>query len=120
MDLPLFSSTRFLIIRSRVRVFLAFRRHFHFYMNVPTFLRNCRLPASHPNAIHPALLNAVYLAACSCAGGVFWDLEPIFLDRTRRYLDEALAFADRLTHFLWGNVVLASYYLSYGRSMEAQ
>lgn len=89
-------------------------------MHIPTFLYNTRLPPSHPSAIHPALMNAMYLAACSCAGGIFWDLEPVFLERTRRQLEEALAFADRLTHFLWGNVILTSYYLRYGRSVEAQ
>lgn len=87
-------------------------------MDVPTFLYNVRLPPHYPNAIHPALLNAIYLAACSC--GVFTHLESYFLEKTRRCLEDNLSYADRLTHFLWANVILTSFYLQNGRVVEAQ
>ena len=45
--------------------------------------------------------------------------EPLFLSRTRSCLEQSLATADRLVHFMWANVILASYYTRVGRVVEA-
>ena len=67
------------------------------------------LPPSDPNAIHPGLLSAIYLCACSAAGGTFLNFVPTLLRRTRELLHESLAFADRLPHFLWASVTFTSW-----------
>ncbi|KAF8319856.1 uncharacterized protein EI90DRAFT_2218165 [Cantharellus anzutake] len=45
--------------------------------------------------------------------------EQLFLNRTRQSCEQSLAFADRLVHFMWANVILAQYYLRAGRVVEA-
>ncbi len=104
----------------RTRVLIPFRGQFHFYVNIHRFVYRLRLPPTHPSAIHPCLLNAVYLAACSVIGGTSMVMhEQVFLNRTRQACERSLAYADRLVHFMWANVILASYYLRAGRVVEA-
>ena len=45
--------------------------------------------------------------------------EQLFLNRARQACEQSLAFADRLIHFMWANVILASYFLRAGRVVEA-
>lgn len=74
------------------------------------YLFDCHgLPPNHPQAIHPALLNTIYLVGCSAIGGLFDTHIPYLLCRTRELLQESLAFVDRLNHFLWASVVFASW-----------
>ncbi|KAF8312238.1 hypothetical protein DL93DRAFT_1327861 [Clavulina sp. PMI_390] len=99
-DLPPYLAHHFL--------FLPYHRHFYFFTNVPYFLACVSLPPSHPEAIHPCLLNACYLAACVAGGKAYADLQPYFIMRTRHFLDEALMFADRIMHFLWASMLLGN------------
>ncbi|KAF9507021.1 hypothetical protein BS47DRAFT_1398967 [Hydnum rufescens UP504] len=62
--------------------------------------------------IDPQTLN--YLYGC----GNLSRFEPIFLARTRQYMDQALAYADRLLHFTWASVILSTYYGRAGRVLE--
>lgn len=87
-------------------------------MDISKFLEYVRLPCTHPRAIHPALLDAICLAACHISGGIAHDFETVFLARTRKHLDQALAFADRLLHFTWASVILCLYYGRSGRMLE--
>lgn len=89
-------------------------------MHIPTFLRNIHHPHSHPNAIHPALMNAIFLGACSVGGGKMKTYESLFLKRARGHLEQSLAYADRLEQFMWAHVVLSPYYGRNGRLLEAQ
>ncbi|KAF8341637.1 uncharacterized protein EI90DRAFT_1760342 [Cantharellus anzutake] len=100
-------------------VFIPFRAHFNFYFDIPTFLQASRYPSSHPQGIHPSLLNAIYLVACNLAFGSQNPYDSLFLTRTRAHLDEALSMADRLTHFMWGSLVLCTYLARLGRIMES-
>lgn len=68
---------------------------------------------------HPCLVNAISLAACSSAGGRFAEFEAPLLERTRHHMYACLEYADRLTHFLWASVILASYYRQNARLLEA-
>lgn len=106
-------------IINSTRILLPFRCQFHFYICIPRFLYCIRLPPSHPESPHPALLNAIFLAACNIGGGSMTAYEPLFLHRTRSSLEQSLAYADRLIHFMWANVILASYYTRVGRVVEA-
>lgn len=77
------------------------------------------LPPSDPNAIHPALLNAVHLAACSTIGGSLLVHVPYLLRRTRESLQEALTYADRLTHFLWASITFGCWLGRFGYFKES-
>ncbi|KAF8306483.1 hypothetical protein DL93DRAFT_215850 [Clavulina sp. PMI_390] len=100
-----------------INLFLPYRSQFFFFTDIPQFLRCLSYPPSHPEAIHPCLLNACYLGACAGTGGVLAALQPLFIERTRHFLDQALMFADRITQFLWASVVLGSH-LGRGRRLE--
>ncbi len=101
------------------RILLPFRCHFHFYIFIPRFLYHVRLPPSHPESPHPALLNAIFLAACNIGGDSMSAYEPLFLARIRPCLEQSLFMNDRLVHFMWASVILACYYTRVGRVVEA-
>lgn len=88
-------------------------------MDVPRFLQLLTLPPDDPDSLHPALLNSTYLAACCLAGGRLAAFEPYFVDQTRHHLQQSLAFADRLTHFLWASIILGSYLARVHRLRES-
>ncbi|KAF8309879.1 hypothetical protein DL93DRAFT_1684647 [Clavulina sp. PMI_390] len=90
-----------------IHLFLPYRSHYYFFMDLPYFLHCFSLPPSHPESIHPCLLNACYLAACESSGGVLASLQPFFIQRTRYFLNQSLMYGDRIMHFLWATVVLA-------------
>lgn len=102
-----------------VRLFLPHRWSFLFHTRISEFLNCLDLPPNDPRAIHPALTNAIFLAACSVGGGYMSEFEPHFLYTTRLYLDQALAYGDRLMHFMWASVILGVYYHDAGRLVEA-
>ena len=79
-------------------------------MRVPTLLHCIHYPPSHPDAIHPGLLNAIFLAACHIVGGKATAFESIFLARAREYIAHSLSHADRLLHFMWANIILSLYF----------
>ncbi len=107
-----------------VRLFLPHRFQFHFRVDIPSFLPHIHLPVNCPDALHPAFLNAAFLLACHLTQSIsqspiIASYERIFLQRTRAQLERSLAYADRLTHFLWGSTFLGSYYTRCGRFVEA-
>ncbi|KAF8324138.1 hypothetical protein DL93DRAFT_100364 [Clavulina sp. PMI_390] len=77
------------------------------------------LPPDDPKSIHPALLNAIYLAACWIVGDELRSWQDYFLAQTRRHLQQSLVEADRLIHFLWTTAILGSWYSLDGRMNEA-
>ncbi|KAF8317645.1 hypothetical protein DL93DRAFT_515639 [Clavulina sp. PMI_390] len=111
-DLPLIAS------QYLISLFLPHRGRFHFITDVPHFLRSLSLPPSHPESIHPCLRYACYFAACSMTGGRLGLLQPYMLARARHFLDKSLMFADRLTHFLWASMILASDLVARKRRLE--
>ncbi|KAF8304862.1 hypothetical protein DL93DRAFT_2090045, partial [Clavulina sp. PMI_390] len=92
-----------------IDIFLQHREQFYFFIDAPNFLRRVSLRPSHADSIHPCLLNACYLGACSGSGCEFGFLEPYFLRRTRHFLEQSLMYADRIPHFLWANLILGCY-----------
>lgn len=88
-------------------------------MDVPFFLDLYARPSSDLTSPHPALLNAIYLAACRMLGGRYALFEPYFLETARAELIRALQDADRLTHFLWASVIVAAYLEMSNRITEA-
>ena len=83
-------------------------------------LARLQLHESHPAAPLPALTSAMVLAACRLIGGSLARYESTLLERTRRDLEQALAYADRLDDFLWASTILGMYYGHTLRFLEAQ
>lgn len=115
-----------------IQVFIPIRTHFHFYLPILEFMRDVSLPASHPSAIHPSLLNAIFLAAVQASSSPsstdagpsgeptqLSKYEAIFLARTRSHLSSSLAYADRLHHHSWASIILAVYFGRGGRQRES-
>ncbi|KAF8309043.1 hypothetical protein DL93DRAFT_2231222 [Clavulina sp. PMI_390] len=101
-----------------IRLFHPFRPHYYLLLDTPHFLHCLSLPASHPESIHPCLLNACYLGACASIGGDLAPFKSVFLQRTRHFLQQSLAFADRPIHFLWASIVLGVFLGSERRLAE--
>lgn len=78
-------------------------------MDPPLFLNALSRPSTDPKSLHPALLSAIYLAACHILSFKYSALEPFFLNQTRAFLNSSLERANRLTHFMWASVILGSY-----------
>lgn len=76
-------------------------------------------PPEDPQSLHPALLNSIYLATCWIAGGQFNSLKKYFLGQTRYHLGKALETTDRLTDFLWANLILGTFFALEGRINDA-
>lgn len=76
-------------------------------------------PPEDPRGVHPALLNAIYLASCWIVGGELDFLKKYFLAQTRYYMAKALEAGDRLMHFLWANLILGNFLAFEGHMNEA-
>ena len=68
----------------RINVFLPYRGQFHFHMPIEKLFARLALPNIDTSSLHPALLNAIFLAACFTIGGPEMEpLETFFLMQTR-------------------------------------
>lgn len=76
-------------------------------------------PPEDPQSLHPALLNAIHVAACWIVGRDMDFLKEFFLSQTRYHMAEALRTADRLTHFLWASLILGTFFALEDRINEA-
>lgn len=103
----------------RIRLFLPFRVHFHFSGNPQRVLLALNRSPEDPQSLHPALLNAMYLAACWIVGQDLDFLKEYFLAQTRYHMGEALKTADRLIHFLWASCILGTFFALENRMNEA-
>ncbi|KAF8760879.1 GAL4-like Zn(II)2Cys6 (or C6 zinc) binuclear cluster DNA-binding domain [Rhizoctonia solani] len=71
---------------------------------------------------HPALLSAAYLLGCFFSlDGSLAGLEPLFIERTRRALEDAIDLTQDFSYsidYLLASVMLALYYYFKGRLLE--
>ncbi|CAE6419432.1 unnamed protein product [Rhizoctonia solani] len=71
---------------------------------------------------HPALLSAAYLLGCFfCPDGTLASLEPLFVERTRRALEDAIDLTQDVSYaidYLLASGMLALYYYCKGRLLE--
>ncbi|KAF8309040.1 hypothetical protein DL93DRAFT_1799909 [Clavulina sp. PMI_390] len=102
-----------------INLFLPFRSHYYFLIDISHFTRRLSLSPSHPESIHPCLINACYLAACASNGGSLRSFIPHFLKRTQHFLQQSLMHADRITQFLWASVIVAVFFGRERRIVEA-
>ncbi|KIO18972.1 hypothetical protein M407DRAFT_31375 [Tulasnella calospora MUT 4182] len=107
-----------------VQIFLAYAGQHHIQVDGPGLLRALQSfdPAEQP---HPALLDSIYLFACSCTDSLplasplsLVRLEDHFLTRARKDMNDSLAFADRLLDYLKASNIIAAYLLRRGRHLE--
>ncbi|KDQ11965.1 hypothetical protein BOTBODRAFT_189468 [Botryobasidium botryosum FD-172 SS1] len=113
------TSTRRTAADSRTAAFLEFRWHFGIQWNMPRLLASLQLPATHPRAPHPSLLNAVLLhGAFFCRTGLK-RYESLFYRRTSRELAISLEKGDRLFDFIRGSALISCYLYGMARLSEA-
>ncbi|KDQ09055.1 hypothetical protein BOTBODRAFT_179386 [Botryobasidium botryosum FD-172 SS1] len=101
-----------------ISVFVRYRWQFAFEFNVPRFINSLKLPPSHPNAPHPALLNAIFLNGCFYSQTRLRRYESVFYRRTFKELARSLANVDRLFDFLRASALAACYFFGAGRVVE--
>ncbi|KAF9515059.1 hypothetical protein BS47DRAFT_826301 [Hydnum rufescens UP504] len=113
LDVPVESRLQML------QIFIDHRSDFLVDIYLPRLHASMHLPLSHPDSLHPALLNAIFLAATLYCGPELQSSVSTFLQRTREGLRNSLAFADRLDDFFWASIILSWYYIRLGRMLEA-
>ncbi|KEP48767.1 putative GAL4-like zn(II)2Cys6 protein [Rhizoctonia solani 123E] len=107
--------------------FMARRREYGLHVDQENLLTSFALPPDHPSAVHPALRNAVYLLACRTLNTqtpALAQYEPLFVDKVRQGIADALEAAHQDKGGLFTGVILAStllarYLLIMGRIREA-
>lgn len=62
-----------------------------------------------------ALRNIIFLIGCNFLGGPWTALEPVFLKRARRGMEDSLAKLDRLIDFIEASMLLSGYQFLKGR-----
>ncbi|KAF8290500.1 hypothetical protein DL93DRAFT_2161545 [Clavulina sp. PMI_390] len=102
-----------------INLFLSYKTYFFFPIDSHHFLTCVSLPPSHPESIHPCLLNACYLGASIINRESLAYLQPYFVKRTRHFLQQALMFVDRIPHFLLASTILGSHFTTMRRLEEA-
>lgn len=107
-----------------LRITLAHRHQYQMYFHLPTFFASVSSndPSRQP---HPALLEAMYLLACYYTETLprnssynLTGLEAHFLNRTRKALNDSVAYCDRLLDFLKASCLVTTYFMMRGRFLE--
>ncbi|KAF8337381.1 uncharacterized protein EI90DRAFT_2643497 [Cantharellus anzutake] len=98
-----------------IRVFLPFRGHYKFFLDIPAFFDDVRQGGPTTDQ---ALKNAIYLAACQIAGSS--SLQPYFLFELRGHLDFSQPPNGRPDGVVWASVILGNYFLRSYRLSEAR
>ncbi|KDQ07178.1 hypothetical protein BOTBODRAFT_120431, partial [Botryobasidium botryosum FD-172 SS1] len=95
-----------------IQAFFKHRWQHTFEFDIPRFWAAYILPQSHPDSIHPALLDALCLLGCTY---LKHPEEPLYLSRLKQSLTRSLETADRLFDFLRASSLLATYFYRSGR-----
>ncbi|KDQ08527.1 hypothetical protein BOTBODRAFT_69704 [Botryobasidium botryosum FD-172 SS1] len=89
---------------SLVKAFIKKRWHYFQEWSIPRFWSAYGLPPSHPESLHPALLDAMCLLGCMHTRGAH-TYENLFYARLQRSLCDSLANADRLHDFMRASIL---------------
>jgi len=89
----------------------AFIRHRWLWLEVyvPRFRESYKLPPSHPESIHPALLDAVCMIGCLHSKSSFHIYAPLFYQKLQASLLQNLSSADRFHDFIRASYLLGRY-----------
>ncbi|KDQ11964.1 hypothetical protein BOTBODRAFT_34821 [Botryobasidium botryosum FD-172 SS1] len=102
-----------------IQAFLKFRWHFGIQWNIPRFLASLKLPTTHPDAPHPAFLNAVLLHGAFFCSTSLKRYEHVFYRRMSRELALSLEKGDRLFDFIRASILAGCYLYGTSRLSEA-
>lgn len=105
--------------QSRILLFLPFRIHANFTMDLKYFFECLGRPANDPMSFHSSLLYALYAVACCFGGAAFFSQRDYFVVKARQEIENSLRDVDRLAHSMWASVVLSSYFINVGRLPDA-
>jgi len=94
------------------------RLHFPAQLNMSRFWPAYKLPPSHPESIHPALLDAMCLLGCLHGGNSLQSYEHVFYARLQRSLYDCLENADRLLDFIRASTLAAKYCFTKSRCLH--
>ncbi|KDQ16618.1 hypothetical protein BOTBODRAFT_144417 [Botryobasidium botryosum FD-172 SS1] len=102
-----------------IQAFCKFRWQFGIQWNIPRLLASLNLSTTHPDAPHPAFLNAVLLhGAFFCDTGLK-RYEDLFYRRMSRELALSLEKGDRLFDFIRASTLAGCYFYCAARLPEA-
>ncbi|KDQ07188.1 hypothetical protein BOTBODRAFT_39020 [Botryobasidium botryosum FD-172 SS1] len=102
-----------------IDIFLENRWQHLYEFSTSRILAGRRLPPSHPDSIHPALLDAMCLLGCMYSRRVvFHNYEKLFLERLNRNLANSLYHMDRIYDFTMASTLKGCYYYMKGRVRE--
>ncbi|TDL30159.1 hypothetical protein BD410DRAFT_834340 [Rickenella mellea] len=106
-----------------VSTVIKYSKQLGFALNVDRFLSLIRLPKSNPSYPHPAVLNSIYIWAFKILKiENVRDLEPVYLEKARLSLTEALSNNDFRIRMqaVQAEILLALYFFNSGRTVEGQ
>lgn len=99
----------------RLQAFLPYRDHFGMDMDAQRWMWVVTLPTSHPEAMHPALLNAICVIGCSLDPSIPKSWERHFYASAREQMQLSLSLCDRIEDWLYTVAILIGYLLLRGR-----
>ncbi|KDQ14060.1 hypothetical protein BOTBODRAFT_358526 [Botryobasidium botryosum FD-172 SS1] len=95
-------------------------RYFPAQWNMARFHSTYILPPTHPQSLHPALLDALCLIGCMYGPEPLRSYEAFFYARLQRSLYDCLAKADRLLDFIRASALVALYSFQRSRRVDGQ
>ncbi|KDQ19009.1 hypothetical protein BOTBODRAFT_481234 [Botryobasidium botryosum FD-172 SS1] len=92
-----------------IEIFMKNRWHYFTEWDPTRFWTLYKLPASHPESLHPALLDVMCLLGCIHNTSSLLGYERLFYARLQRSLVDCLKHADRLYDFIRASVLAGLY-----------
>ncbi|TDL17889.1 hypothetical protein BD410DRAFT_843321 [Rickenella mellea] len=108
--------------RILVNVVLQHATQLNFALDIQRFRNLLDLPETSSSYPHPVLLNSLFVWALMILNADSKNMEPIFLNRAKLALTEALGNSNLSIRLqtIQAEILLAEYYFSLGRSVEGQ
>lgn len=86
--------------------------------SIDAFRQSLSLPETHEKRPHPALIESMCLLACRLSNRNLRYLEPYFLARATKFLDESLSMVDRLLDFIVATALVGRYSFYVGQDIR--
>lgn len=103
----------------RYRIFIANQDQFSLDLPIPRLEARIRVSSSNPQGVHPSLVNAIGLVACSMFGPEVEGFEGLFLRQARQTGSDALSMLDRIVDYFVAQILEGYFLLRMGRLQEA-
>lgn len=103
----------------RLEILIPHRSQFSMDFHYVRWRRAILLSSTDGNSLHPSLVYAIALAAASlCASPAFQPYEVLFRSHAESFLEDSLAYADRVEDSMWARVILAWHSVRHGKHMQ--